>query len=130
MPAASIAAATVSPMRARIGLPSTLRVKVAPMSPSLLNMKPPRAEGSDQRLVEDAARDHRCHGERMIGRKRDARMAAQHEGAGMSGTLVVDRKPVLGHDSDRTPGAHHVRAGEQREEAHGALGLGGADAQR
>src|SRR5476651_1329191 len=103
MPAASIAAATVSPTRARIGLPSTLRVKVAPVSPSLLNMKPPRAEGSDQRLVEGAARDHRRHRERMIGRERDARMAAQHEGAGMRGAFVVDRKAILGHDTDRAP---------------------------
>src|SRR5476649_2082117 len=110
MPAASMADATVSPMRARIGLPSIVTVSVAPVSPSLLNMKPPRAEGSDQRLVERAARDHRRHGESMIGRERDARMAAQHEGAGMRRALVVDREPVLRHDADGTPGPHHVGA--------------------
>src|SRR5476649_591581 len=113
MPAASMADATVSPMRARIGLPSIVTVSVAPVSPSLLNMKPPRAEGSDQRRIEFAARDHRRDGQGVVGGERDAGMAAHGEGAGMGLRLVVDREPVLGHDADRAPGAHDVGILEQ-----------------
>src|SRR5512146_2734467 len=81
-PAASMAPATVSPRRARISLPSTFSETVSPVSPSRLNMEPPRTEGGDQRLVERAAGDHRRHAERVIGAQRHAGMAAQHEGAG------------------------------------------------
>src|SRR5690242_11045681 len=130
MPLASMVAATVSPGQARTDWPSISMVRVSAASPSLLNMKPPRAEGGDQRLVEGAACDHRRHGERMIGRERDARMAAEHEGTGMRLGLVVDGKAVLRHDPDRAPGAYHVHIGKQRELAHRALGLGRADAER
>src|SRR5436309_1018991 len=82
--AASSAAATVSPAHAPRVLPSTVIATGAPRSTSLLNMEPPRAEGSDQRLVERTARDHRRDGERVIGRKRDTGMAADGEGAGMA----------------------------------------------
>src|SRR5690349_18694631 len=99
-----MAAATVSPMQARISLPSTVRVSVAPLSSSRRNMEPPRAEGSDHRLVEGATRDHRRDCERMVGAERDAGMAAQHEGTGMALGLVVDRKTVFCHDANGTPG--------------------------
>src|SRR5262252_11129018 len=130
MPLASSAAATVSPARAVTGRPSTMRPTAWPLSASLLNMEPPRAEGSDQGLVERATADHGRDGERMIGAERHARMAAHREGAGMALRLVVDREAVLGHDADRAPGAHDVDVGQQRELAHRALGLGGADAER
>src|SRR5260221_4665698 len=100
MPATSSAAATVSPLRAATALPSTVMATGVPASCSLLNMEPPCTEGADQRLVERAARDHGGDGERVIGRQRDARMAADGEGAGMAFGLVVDRKAVLGHDSN------------------------------
>src|SRR6267154_5999489 len=128
MPANSNAAATVSPVRALTALPSTVIATGAPASASLLNMKPPRTEGSDQRLVERAAGDHRRNRERVIGRKRHAGMTADSEGAGMSLGLVIDREPVLGHDANGAPGAHHVHVGKQRELAHRALRLGRADA--
>src|SRR5476649_864386 len=128
MPAASMADATVSPMRARIGLPSIVTVSVAPVSPSLLNMEPPRAEGSDQRRIEFAARDHRRYTKGVVGGERNAGMAADGKGAGMRLRLVVDREAVLGHDPDRTPGAHDVDVLQQREHPHRARGLGGADA--
>src|SRR5262245_49387919 len=129
MPLASSAAATVSPARALIALPSTVSATAAPASASLLNMKPPRTEGSDQRLVERAACDHGRNGKRVIGRESHAVMAADREGAGMALRFVVDGKAVLGHHSDGAPGAHDVDVGQQRELAHGALGFGGADAQ-
>src|SRR5262249_5316499 len=106
MPLASSAAATVSPARAWTTLPSTLMATVEPPSASLLNMEPPGTEGSDQRLVEGAARDHGGNGERMVGGERHARMAAHRKSAGMRLGLVVDREAVLGHDADGAPGAH------------------------
>src|SRR5918994_2029771 len=84
MPATSRAAATVSPLLAYTGLPSIVRATAVPASASLLNMEPPRTEGSDQRLVEGTAGDHRRDSERMVGRQRHARMAAHSEGAGMA----------------------------------------------
>src|SRR5260370_41747176 len=112
MRAVSMAAATVSPMRARTSLPSTVRVSVAPVSPSRWNMEPPRAERSDHRLVERAARDHRRDSERMVGAERDAGMAAQHEGAGVGLGLVVDREAVFGHDANGAPGTNHISVGQ------------------
>src|SRR6266545_8295263 len=97
MPAASRAAATVSPLTARTGLPATVRETAVPASASLLNMEPPRAERSDQGLVEGTARDHGRDGERVVGRQRHARVTAHGEGAGMALRFVVDRKAVLGH---------------------------------
>src|SRR5215470_13000171 len=128
MPADSSAAATVSPLLARTALPSTVMATGEPGSASLLNMEPPRTERGDQRLVERAAGNHRRDGERMIGRQRHAGMAAHREGAGMALRFVVDRETVLGHHTDGAPGAHDIDVGQQRELAHRALGLGGADA--
>src|SRR5512139_738854 len=108
MPAASRAAATVSPLLACTGLPSMVRATAVPASASLLNMEPPRTEGSDQRFVEGTARDHGRDGEGMIGRQRHAGMAAHREGAGMALRFVVDREAVLRHHADGAPGAHDV----------------------
>src|SRR2546423_41187 len=130
MPADSRAAATVSPLLACTGLPSTVRATAVPASASLLNMEPPRTEGSDQRLVEGTARDHGRDGEGVVGRERHTGMAAHGEGAGMAFRFIVDREAILGHHADGAPGAHDVGATEHREHAHRALGLGGADSQR
>src|SRR5262245_61725396 len=103
MPAASRAAATVSPPRACTGLPSIVRATAAPASASLLNMEPPRTEGSNQRLVESTARDHWRDGKRMVGGQRHAGMAAHGEGPGMAFRFIVDREAVLGHHADGAP---------------------------
>ncbi len=108
----------------------TVMAMAGPLSASLLNMEPPGTERGDERGVERAAGDHRRDGERMVGGQGHAGMAADGEGAGMALRLVVDREPILGHDADGAPGAHHVHVGEQRELAHRAFGLGGADADR
>src|SRR4030095_3237568 len=124
MPADSSAAATVSPLLACTGLPSTVNATAVPASATLLNMEPPCTERSDQRLVEGTARDHRRDGEGMVGREGHAGMAAHGESAGMSLRFIVDREAVLGHHADGAPGAHDIGIGQQRELAHRALGLG------
>src|SRR5262245_55190074 len=115
MPLASSATATVSPARAVTVRPSTMSLSVGPVSASLLNMKPPRTEGSDQGFVERAAGDHGRDGERLIGAQRHARVAAHGEGPGMALRLVIDREAVLRHDADSAPGAHDIDVGQQRE---------------
>src|SRR5205807_2261085 len=88
-PAASRAAATVSPARASTGLPSMVSETVlAPVSGSLANIEPPRAEGADQGRIEPALGDHGRERQCMVGGERHAGVAADDECAGAGGGLV------------------------------------------
>src|SRR5258708_33378487 len=99
MPAANSAAATVSPARALMLLPSTVMATGALRSTSLLNMEPPRTERSDQRSIEGTARDHRRDGARVVGREGHAGTAAHGEGAGMSRRVPVHLQRVRRRDA-------------------------------
>src|SRR4051812_7848228 len=109
MPAATSAAATLSPSRASSGAPSNVRRTTArESSRGLLNMEPPGAEGLEALGRKPAARDEGCEGERMPRRERHATVAGGDEGAGALRRFLVDRKAVLRHHTQRRPAAHDV----------------------
>src|SRR4051812_8516457 len=117
MPAASSAAATLSPGDAVIVVPSTDR-RTVPESGgfSRWNIEPPGGEDIEIG-IEPSRRDHRRHRERVVGGKGDAAMAGRDEGAGTSRRLLIDGKPVCGHDAQGGPAPHDVEPREQRKHA-------------
>src|SRR6185312_15397728 len=132
MPAASSAAARLSPARAVTGSPSTDSVTLSPpisgsrSNTGLAGIEPPGAEGGELG-IEPPRGDHRRDRERVVGGEGDAAVAGRNERAGTARRLLVDREAVLRHDAQRRPAAHDVEAAEQREHAQGAAGDGRDD---
>src|SRR5262249_59039255 len=88
-PHASMAAATLSPLRAVTGLPSMVtRTRSPSASSSLLNIEPPRGESADHICIKLTARDHGCEHLGVVGGQRDAGMAADDECASVHFGLI------------------------------------------
>src|SRR5262249_49186483 len=120
-PAASSAAATVSPSSAVMRAPLSVKAIVLPAaSGSLLNMEPPGTE-REKIVGEPACGNLRGDVERMVGGECHAGMAGREERAGMRHRLIVDREAVPAHHPQRRPGTHHVEAGEQWKHTHRAV---------
>src|SRR5215470_6938914 len=122
-PEASIAAATVSPCRAGVAVPSIKIVRES--SRSLItrrNIESPCAESSKaivrQIAYVNAGRQEECVGRRQC----HAAMTGGDERAGASLRLIVDRITILGHHAQCRPAPHHVQLGQMREHSDGALG--------
>src|SRR5436190_551711 len=97
MPAVSNAAATVSPARAVVRAPLSVKATVSPAaSGSLRNMEPPGTE-RNQLVGKPACRDLRCNIEGVIRGERHAGMARGQERARMRARLIVDWEAVLAH---------------------------------
>src|SRR5215471_10066291 len=122
-PEASIAAATVSPCRAGLAMPSIKIVRES--SRSLItrrNIESSCAESSKALVRQiayiDTGRQQECVGRRQC----HAAMAGGDERAGAGLRLIVDRVTILGHHAQCRPAPHHVQLGQMRKHSDGAVG--------
>src|ERR1051325_10108417 len=105
MPKSSIAAATVSPLRASTGSPSMVigTVLGAASSGNRWNIESPGSEWLEFLGGQATFGDARREKERVRGGERHAAVARGVERAGTARRLVVDRKAVLRHDAQARP---------------------------
>src|SRR6516162_1642065 len=122
-PEASIAAATVSPCRAGVAVPSIKIVRESLRSLyTRRNIESSCAE-SGKALVRQIAYIDTGRQQECVGRGQcHAAMAGGDERAGAGLRLVVDRITILRHHAQCRPAPHHVQLGQMREHSDGAVG--------
>src|SRR5215469_16174750 len=119
----SIAAATVSPCRAGVAVPSIKIVRESSRSlVSRRNIESSRAESRKGLVRQIAAIDTVRQEECVSCRQCHAAMAGGDERAGPDLRLIVDRITILGHHAQCRPAPNHVQLGQMREHSDGAVG--------